>query len=164
MSRPDSWKERNLLQTLARKDASAIVASKSLNRARSRRRKEAENEWARKSASLRRRLRFVAPRCVPCRTSKLPMNRSAGFIPQDRPLAPGAWESSAIRNIERSCGLKSALLLGSCHRCASILGRSKGLMNRSAVTPTFQSARLAGWKTGATRLNGFMAPMRRNKS
>jgi hypothetical protein len=33
-------------------------------------------------------------------------------------------------------------------------------MNRIAVTPTFQSARLAGWKTGATKLNGFMAPMR----
>jgi len=37
------------------------------------------------------------------------MNRGAGFIPQDRPVVPGAWESSAVRNIERSCGLKSAL-------------------------------------------------------
>ena len=29
-----------------------------------------------------------------------------------------------------------------------------------AVTPTFQSARLAGWKTGVTKLHGFMAPRR----
>ena len=28
-------------------------------------------------------------------------------------------------------------------------------MNLFSVTPTFQSARLAGWKTGATNLNGF---------
>ena len=33
-------------------------------------------------------------------------------------------------------------------------------MNRIAVTPTFQSARLAGWKTGVTKLHGFMAPRR----
>jgi len=33
-------------------------------------------------------------------------------------------------------------------------------MNRVAVTPTFQSARLAGWKPGTTKLNGFMGPMR----
>jgi hypothetical protein len=32
-------------------------------------------------------------------------------------------------------------------------------MNLFAVTPTFQSALLAGWKTGATKVNGFMAPM-----
>jgi hypothetical protein len=44
---------------------------------------------------------------------RLSVNRSAGFIPQGRPLVPGAWESSAVRNIERSCGLKSALLRGS---------------------------------------------------
>jgi hypothetical protein len=28
-------------------------------------------------------------------------------------------------------------------------------MNCAAVKPTFQSARLAGWKTGAPKLNGF---------
>ena len=33
-------------------------------------------------------------------------------------------------------------------------------MNRAVVTPTFQSARLAGWKTGETKPNGFMTPMR----
>ena len=33
-------------------------------------------------------------------------------------------------------------------------------MSRGAVTPTFQSARLAGWKTGVTKLHGFMAPRR----
>lgn len=33
-------------------------------------------------------------------------------------------------------------------------------MNRAPVTPTFQSAGLAGWKTGATTLEGFMVPMR----
>jgi len=35
-------------------------------------------------------------------------------------------------------------------------------MNLFSVTPTFQSARLAGWKTGATKPNGFMTPMRLN--
>ena len=33
-------------------------------------------------------------------------------------------------------------------------------MNLFAVTPTFQSARLAGWKTGATKVNRLMALMR----
>lgn len=36
-------------------------------------------------------------------------------------------------------------------------------MNRSAVTPTFQSACLAGWKTGATNPNRFMVPMHPQK-
>ena len=33
-------------------------------------------------------------------------------------------------------------------------------MNQIVVTPTFQSAQLAGWKTGPTKPGGFMAPRR----
>ena len=33
-------------------------------------------------------------------------------------------------------------------------------MNRHSVSPTFQSACRAGWKTGVTRRSRFMAPMR----
>src|SRR5258708_2853563 len=58
------------------------------------------------------------------------MNRGAGFIPQDRPPAPGAWKFSAVRNIERFCGLKSALLRGSWPRCAM------RLRNHQAHVPT----------------------------
>jgi hypothetical protein len=45
------------------------------------------------------------------------LTRGAGFIPQDRPLAPAVWESSAVRNFGRSCGLKSALLRGAWSQC-----------------------------------------------
>ena len=33
-------------------------------------------------------------------------------------------------------------------------------MNRKIVAPTFQSAGLAGWKTGVTKLNRFKVSIR----
>jgi len=38
-----------------------------------------------------------------------PMNRGAGFIPQDRPLVPEAWSRPPYTPSSAPCGLKSAL-------------------------------------------------------
>ena len=52
---------------------------------------------------------------------------------------------------------ESLRFMGTINFC---LRKSSLPMNRAVVTPTFQSARLAGWKTGETKPNGFMTPMR----
>src|SRR6266436_4028169 len=86
------------------------------------------------------------------------------MVPMHAKKREGAFHEPRCRNADFPVGASGRLEnrryeaeRGSWSQC--MRKSERGLsMNHAAVTPTFQSARLAGWKTGATKLNAVHGP------